>query len=134
MRIRKKDASFVKTLKTLLEELDRSADATPPPRRGAGRPAKVRAETVAVILHLYKDQVRWLDDYAAWVETLAEDNARLSRVEVVRGLLAGLGEFTVNTGVTLAEGTVIRSEHDLRKAVAAAIAGKNAARQQGEGT
>jgi hypothetical protein len=134
MRGRKKDATFVKTLKTLLHDLDRSADDAPPPRRGAGRPAKVRAQTVAVILQLYKDQVRWLDDYAAWIGTLAEGNAHLSRVEVVRGLLAGLGEFTVKTGATLADGTVIRTERDLQKAVAAALAGKSAPRQQGEGT
>jgi hypothetical protein len=129
----KKAAGFEKSLKSLLEELERTAEAGPRrPRRGAGRPAKVRAETVAVILHLYKDQVRWLDDYAAWLETLAEGNGHLSRVEVVRGLLAGLGEFTVKTGAIIPEGTVIRSERDLQKAVAAAIAGNvSAGREEG---
>jgi hypothetical protein len=133
MRGRKKETAFGKNLKTLLEELERANADPPPRRRGAGRPAKVRAQTVAVILHLYKDQVRWLDDYANWLETLAEDNKHLSRVEIVRGLLAGLGEFTVNTGATIPNGTQITSEHDLQKAVAAALAGKHRARQQGEG-
>jgi hypothetical protein len=117
----KKDASFVKPLRALLEDLDRVPEVAPRRRRGAGRPAKLRAQTVAVILHLYKDQVRWLDDYAGWLETLADDNVRLSRVAIVRGLLSGLGEFTVKTRAIIAEGTVIRSERDLQKAVASAL-------------
>ena len=76
-----------------------------------------------MILHLYKDQVRWLDDYAQWAQGLAEGNARLSRVEIVRGLLLGLAEFTVKSGATIAEGTSITSERDLQNAVAAALVG-----------
>jgi len=120
-RGQKGEVRFVKTLKVLLEELDRPMGEKK--RRGAGRPAKVRGETVAVILHLYKDQVRWLDDYSRWVERLAEGNTKLSRVEIVRGLLLGLAEFTVQSGADIPEGTPITSERDLQRAVAAALAG-----------
>ena len=115
------EVRFSKTLKVLLGELDRPMGEVK--RRGAGRPTKVRAETVAVILHLYKDHVRWLDDYARWVEKLAEGNAKLSRVEIVRGLLLGLAEFTVQREATLTEGTPITSERDLQRAVVAALGG-----------
>ena len=124
MAVSKDNARFAKTLKTLLEELDRPAVGEVGQRRaGPGRPAKARGETVAVILHLYKDHVRWLDDYARWVEGLAEGNAKLSRVEVVRGLLLGLAEFTIKSEATLSEGTPITSERDLQRAVAAALGG-----------
>ncbi|MCL2640568.1 MAG: hypothetical protein FWD53_06970 [Phycisphaerales bacterium] len=124
MAMVKDNEGFAKTHKVLLEELDRPVGVGRKKRQGAGRPVKVRGETVAVILHLYKDQVRWLDDYARWVEGLAEGNAKLSRVEIVRGLLLGLAEFTVKSEATLAEGTSITSERNLQRAVVAALAGR----------
>ena len=114
------DTGFVKTLKVLLEELDQPTERKK--GGGPGRPAKVRGETVAVILHLYKDHVRWLDDYAQWAAGLAEDNVKLSRVETVRGILLGLAEFTVKSEAMIPEGTSITSERDLQRAVAAALA------------
>ena len=105
-------------LGALLAELE----APPAPRaKGPGRPTKNRAETTPVILHLYTTHVRWLDDYAAMLEEGSPKAARLSRVEIVRGLLLGLGQFALEHKLQLPDGFEINSERDLQHAIAAAL-------------
>ena len=110
-----------------LRELMQTLDAAPPPvKRKPGRPVKHRADTAPVILHLYKSQIRWLDDYAAEVASWNPENAHLSRVEIVRGLLLGLAEYAVDVDLTLQDRTPIKSERDLQHAMARALKDKNA--------
>ena len=119
MKARPRPTPFHKTLRDLMVQLDKPTAR----RSGPGRPAKVHAATVPVILHLYKDHVRWLDDYAAFLETLAPGNARLSRVEIVRALLLALAEHTVGHALELPADVPIQTERDLQKAVVAALGG-----------
>ena len=105
-------------LRVLLEELEGEQAVK---RKGPGRPSKVRGETAAVILHLYKSHIQWLDAYGEMLAGAGPENAKLSRVEVVRGLLLGLGQFALETELPLPEGVVIRSERDLQHAVARAL-------------
>lgn len=109
---------FQESLRRLLKQMGKEPQTQ---RVGPGRPAKVRAEVQPVLLHLYKDQVKWLDQYAAHLENLTEGNKRLSRVELVRGLLTALGEYAVRVGMTLPEGVRIRNEDELRQAVVEAL-------------
>ena len=108
-------------LKALMEQLDSEPAAAGV--RKPGRPVKHRADTAPVILHLYKSQIHWLDDYAAEVASWHPENARLSRVEIVRGLLLGLAEHAVDVDLTLQGPTPIRSERDLQHAMARALKG-----------
>ena len=105
-------------LHALLAELEQPAS---PRTGGPGRPAKNRATTTPVILHLYTSHVRWLDDYAAMLESVDPESSRLSRVEIVRGLLLGLGQFALESQMQLPPGITIKSERDLQHAIAAAL-------------
>jgi hypothetical protein len=111
-------------LKALMEQLDSEPAATG--ARKPGRPVKHRADTAPVILHLYKSQIRWLDDYAAEVASWNPENARLSRVEIVRGLLLGLAEYAADVDLSLQGEAPIQSERDLQHAMAQALKAKNA--------
>ena len=53
-------------LQALLAELEQPAS---PRTGGPGRPAKNRAKTTPVILHLYTSHIQWLDDYAAMLRS-----------------------------------------------------------------
>lgn len=106
-------------LSTLLEQLDQ--DPKPKKRKGPGRPTKHQAATTPVIVHLYTSQVRWLDDYADMIAAMRPDNARLSRAEVIRGLLLGLGRFALDKDLPLPDDKPIRTERDLQHALARAL-------------
>ena|SRR5579872_912819 len=108
-------------LKALLESEDRPPEAS---RRGPGRPVKHRADTAPVILHLYKSQIQWLDDYAAEVESWHPENVRLSRADIVRGFLLGLAQYAVETDLSLQSENPIKSERDLQHTLARALLGK----------
>jgi hypothetical protein len=110
-------------LRALMETLDK---APVPQKRRPGRPLKQRADTAPVMLHLYKSQIHWLDDYAAEVASWHPENAHLSRVEIVRGLLLGLAEYAVETDLTLQGEDPIKSERDLQHAMARALKGEKA--------
>jgi hypothetical protein len=109
------------SLKALLESVEAPPAAG---KRGPGRPVKQRADTAPVILHLYKSQIRWLDDYAVEVQSWHPDNARLSRVEIVRGFLMGLAQYAVDQNLSLQSNAPIKSEQDLQHAMALALGGK----------
>ena len=102
-------------LRSLLEQLDGPPEKR---RKGPGRPTKNRADTTPVIVHLYKSQVHWLDEYAEMIHSLRPDNARLSRAEVVRGLLLGLGRHAIERKLPFPADIPIRSERDLQHAIA----------------
>jgi hypothetical protein len=106
-------------LSSLLEQLDK--DPVPKKRKGPGRPTKHQAATTPVIVHLYTSQVRWLDDYADMIAAMRPDNARLSRAEVLRGLLLGLGRFAIDLDMPLPHDKPIQSERDLQHALARAL-------------
>src|SRR6476646_739547 len=108
-----------KRLSALLEQLDK--DPVPKKRKGPGRPTKHQAATSPVIVHLYTSQVRWLDDYADLIAAMRPDNARLSRAEVIRGLLLGLGRFALDEDMPLPDDRPIQSERDLQHALARAL-------------
>lgn len=110
------------SLRTLLDQLDQPAPATKSKKR-PGRPAKHRAATAPVILHLYKSQIRWLDDYADLIHRLRPDNARLSRVEIVRGLLLGLARHALDKDLHFPTSMAVESERDLQYAIALALNG-----------
>lgn len=101
--------------------LAQAAPPAPKRRAGPGRPTKIHAEVQPVLLHLYKDQVRWLDDYAAHLAQLSPGNARLSRVEIVRALLTALAEHALHRRLTLPPKVPIRTESDLRTALVQAL-------------
>jgi hypothetical protein len=105
-------------LQALLAELEQPAS---PRTGGPGRPAKNRAKTTPVILHLYTSHIQWLDDYAAMLESVDPESTRLSRVEIVRGLLLGLGQFALENQMQLPAGAKIQSERDLQHAIATAL-------------
>ena len=107
------------SLRSLLEELDRPAPAR---KRGPGRPGKTRAETAPVVLHLYRSQIDWLDDYAADIQSRHDGNVKLSRVEIVRGLLLGLARHALEHDLAFPSDMPIRSERDLQYALARSLA------------
>src|SRR3954468_14340261 len=106
-------------LAALLEQLDK--DPKPQKRKGPGRPTKHQAATSPIIVHLYTSQVRWLDDYADMIAAMRPDNSRLSRAEVIRGLLLGLGRFAISVNLPLPDDRPIQSERDLQRALARAL-------------
>ena len=108
-----------KHLKSLLDQLDKTPPK--PARRGPGRPTKNQADTVPVILHLYKSQVQWLDEYAQMIAGIRPENARLSRAEIVRGLLLGLGRYAMEHNMPFPEEMPVKSERDLQYAIAEAL-------------
>ena len=110
-------------LAVLLEQLDMEPVAKV--RRGPGRPTKHHVQTSPVVVHLYTSQVRWLDDYADMIAASRPDNARLSRAEVIRGLLLGLGRFAMEVDLTLPADRPIRSERDLQHALARSLEEKS---------
>ncbi len=121
----KSKTDFYKSLSHLVDAVgDATAKAkasVPSARRKPGRPARVHAETCAVVLHLYKEQVRWLDGYAEFLASLTPGNAYLSRVEIVRALLMGLAEYASTHSVGFTGPTKIKSEYDLQAAVVRAL-------------
>lgn len=106
-------------LSALLEQLDKDPPAKR--RKGPGRPTKHQAQTSPVIIHLYTSQVRWLDDYADMVAAMRPDNARLSRAEIIRGLLLGLGRFAMEVDLPLPDDQAIQTERDLQHALARSL-------------
>jgi hypothetical protein len=107
-------------LRAILED-GSPPEASPQTARRPGRPAKKRGETAPVILHLYKAQIAWLDHYAEMISQARPDNKRLSRVEVVRGLLLGLGQFALERKIPFPLDLAVTSERDLQHAIAAAL-------------
>jgi len=125
--IMEKDSSNASTplfqrLAALLDQLDK--DPAPKRRKGPGRPTKNHADTTPVVLHLYKSQVRWLDEYAQKIAAAHPQNLHLSRADIVRGLLLGLGRFALDVDLSLPNDRTIRSERDLQHALAAALAAR----------
>lgn len=116
---RSKQLDFFDALGQLLRELD-----APPPARSTrpGRPRKTTAETSPLILHLYRKQIQWLDGYAELLTTYAPGNKKLKRVEIIRGLLLGLAQHIHHHRLTLPEPARIRTERDLQKVIAHALA------------
>ena len=106
-------------LAALLEQLDK--DSPPKRRKGPGRPTKHQADTTPVIVHLYTSQVRWLDEYAERIASMRPDNVRLSRAEIIRGLLLGLGRFALDVDLSLSGDRPIQSERDLQHSLAEAL-------------
>ena len=105
------------SLRDLLRTLDQPLE---PRKTGPGRPAKI-APTAPVILHLYKSQIQWLDDYAALIQSRRPDNMPLTRVEIVRGLLLGLARFALEQDIPFPDQFPVKSERDLQYAIAAAL-------------
>jgi hypothetical protein len=97
------------------------AQAPTKARSGPGRPPKIHAAVRPVLLHLYEDHVRWLDQYADFLAGLTPGNRRLGRVEIVRALLLALAEHALRQRLELPEGVVIWSEQDLQRALVAAL-------------
>ena len=110
--------SFYDGLKELLAQLDQPL---PEPTRRPGRRTKTRAETTPVILHLYRSQIQWLDQYAALLTGARPDNGRLSRVEIVRGLLLGLAQHAIDCQMEIPADCPVQSERDLQNAIAAGL-------------
>jgi hypothetical protein len=113
-----RSATFYDGLKELLTQLDAPL---PAPTRRPGRRPKNRAATIPVILHLYRSQINWLDQYAGLLAAARKGNARLSRVEVVRGLLLGLAQFALETNLMFPSELPLSSERDLQRAIATGL-------------
>jgi len=106
-------------LTILLDQLDKDPPAKR--RKGPGRPTKHQAHTTPVIVHLYTSQVQWLDQYADMIASMRPDNAQLSRAEIIRGLLLGLGRYAISVNLPLPDDRPIQSERDLQHALARAL-------------
>ena len=106
-------------LTILLDQLDKDPPAKR--RKGPGRPTKHQAHTTPVIVHLYTSQVHWLDQYADMIASMRPDNAQLSRAEIIRGLLLGLGRYAISVNLPLPDDRPIQSERDLQHALARAL-------------
>jgi hypothetical protein len=113
------ETEFFASLGEFLKQLD-----SPPPmrERKPGRPKKMTAETVPLALHLYRQQVEWLDEYAEVLASYAAENRKLKRVEIIRALLLGLAEHIYKYQLALPEPVIIKNERDLQKAISAALA------------
>ena len=129
MALQKEAAEFTKSLKRLVdkvahdqsqaEEKAQVLRACTPGKRG--RRSKGMAATRPMVLHLYTDQVRWLDQYAVLLEQLNPGNVHLRRVEIVRALLMGLAEYVAKHGVIFDGSFSIQCERDLQKALVRAL-------------
>lgn len=106
-------------LTILLDQLDKDPPAKR--RKGPGRPTKHQAHTTPVIVHLYTSQVKWLDQYSDMIASMRPDNAHLSRAEIIRGLLLGLGRYAISVNLPLPDDRPIQAERDLQHALARSL-------------
>ena len=113
-----RNSDFYASLGEMLKKVEQ-----PAPKRSLrpGRPVKSRMEKVPVILHLYRDQVRWLDLYADLLAGPNPENPRLSRVEIVRALLMALAEYSYKHRPEFKQEKVFHWEPDLQEAVVGAL-------------